>query len=148
MRSSSCAAHEIRGAGTHVFASCFDGLLDRLVKREPCAYIHEFDQAWQVDARKHFDLALLEQRQGKIARCPAEHIRCNDHTAAEVDRFCCGGDFALATLDVVLRTDADRAKVGLRAHHVLHCGNEFLCQTAVCNQNDTDHGSSRSCGAR
>ena len=50
-----------------------------------------------------------------------------------------GRDFALAPLDVVFGSDADRAQMRLRADHVLHRGDEFLRQAAMGDENNADH---------
>src|ERR1700733_2053704 len=138
-RKSDPVAREIERARAHVFAARLDSLFHRLLQRYATAHLDELDEARQVDARQHLDPAALQQREREIARRAAEHVGGDDDAAALVDGFGGGRDLALAALEVVLRPDANGAQMGLRAHHVLHRGDELLRQPAMRDQNDADH---------
>ena len=116
-----------------------DGFLHRLFQRQLGADVDQLDEAGQIGARQHFDLAALEQRQRQVAGRAAEHVGGDDHAATEIDRFRGRRDFALAALDIVFRPDADGAQMGLRPHHMLHRRNEFLRQAAMGDEDDADH---------
>src|ERR1700743_3375195 len=60
-RKSDPVAHEIERAGAHVFAPRLDGLLDRLLQRHAAAHFDELDEAGEIDARQHLDLAAVGQ---------------------------------------------------------------------------------------
>ena len=45
-------------------------------------------------------------------------------------------------VDIVFGSDANGAQMGLRTHHMLHRGNEFLGQAAMGNKNNANHAGS------
>src|SRR5215472_8796012 len=129
--STSRPAHEIRGTRAHIFAARVDRFLNGLVEPVLVAHVHELDEAGQVGAREHLDLAALEEGEREIARRAAIHVGHDNHTFAEIDGFHRRRDLALAPFDVVFGPDAHGAQMCLRTDHVLHCRNDFLRQTAV-----------------
>src|SRR5579871_5201193 len=57
-----------------------------------------------------------------------------------VDGFDGGAELTAPPFAVVFRTDADRAQVLLRTHHVFHGDDCLLCEAAMGDDNDADHG--------
>ena len=134
------AVQHVRGGGNS-FVRPF-GTIHGVGQRLFRAHLRQFHQHREVYACDHLHaFSLIMEIAGKIGRRAAEHVGQQHDSVAGIAAADTLLDFSSPVVDVVLRADTDGVDVSLRPDHVFHGGSQFLCQTAVGNQDHPDHAS-------
>ena len=125
--------------GGDVFSAGFLGAQHGIRQRVAGADFGQFDQHRQVDARDHLHALALHHGDREVGRRAPEHVGEEHHAIAGIAAADAFLHVVAAVLHIVIGTDADGIDVPLRAHHMFHGGSQFLGQTAVGDQDESDH---------
>ena len=114
-------------------------LRTRFFRVQSNPYTDELDEAGKICPGQNLDLALFEMGKGKVAGRAAVHIGDEGNTFAQIHRFDGCGDFIAPLFDIVVGPNANGLHVGLGSHDMLHRRQQFDCQAAMRDNDDTDH---------
>src|SRR5688572_1266279 len=114
-----------------VLAPRLFGEIDRLGERLVFAGAGKPDQHRQIGSGDDLGTGVLHNRNRKVRRRAAEHIREHDHTRASVDPANRRNQLLAAQLHVILWSNGQSFHLALRTHYVLKRGAELCCEPGV-----------------